>query len=154
MDDHGGVVGWDLANRLPLPAGTIELIYCEHFVEHLTLQQTVALCDEWYRLLQSGGKLRLSTPNLKKMIDEYRACRTTEWCDVGWSPVTPCQMMNEGLRLWGHQFTYDVDELRRVLVEAGFREVTEVAWRESGTPALRNLECRPFHGELILEATK
>jgi predicted SAM-dependent methyltransferase len=63
-------------------------------------------------------------------------------------------MLNEGLREWGHQFVYDACELGRLLEEAGFREVTQVAWRESTTPALRNLECRPFHGEIICEATK
>lgn len=63
-------------------------------------------------------------------------------------------MVNGAFRLWGHRFVYDEDELERILDDAGFRNVTPAAWRESTTPELRGLECRPFHGEIILEAVK
>jgi predicted SAM-dependent methyltransferase len=148
------VIGWDLTECLPVRDQTIDLIFCEHFIEHVTLERAKTLLADCYRVLRAGGILRLSTPSLKKLVDEYLSGRTSEWWDVGWRPATSCQMLNEGLREWGHQFVYDACELGRLLEEAGFREVTQVAWRESTTPALRNLECRPFHGEIICEATK
>ncbi|MFY9621328.1 MAG: methyltransferase domain-containing protein [Pyrinomonadaceae bacterium] len=154
LQGNGSVIGFDLTNRLPIDSNTIELIYSEHFIEHLTLNQTTALLAECHRVLQSGGIIRLSTPSLKKIIDEYLVGRTSEWLDVDWTPGTPCQMVNEGLRLWGHQFVFDADELRRTLEDAGFRRVIETTWRESATPALRGLESRPFHGEIIFEAVK
>jgi predicted SAM-dependent methyltransferase len=150
----GKVIGWDLAHGLPVRSGTIELIFCEHFIEHITLKQAKELLAECHRCLRSDGMLRLSTPSLKKVVEEYLLGRTSEWHDVGWSPATPCQMVNEGLRLWNHQFVYDDNELKRLLNEAGFREIRQVAWRESMVPGLRKLECRPFHGEVILEAIK
>jgi predicted SAM-dependent methyltransferase len=154
LDSKGDVIGWNLTNRLPVRSDTIELIYCEHFIEHITLKQATVLLADCYRVLRSGGILRFSTPNLMKLVDEYLSGRTSEWCDVGWSPSTPCQMVNEGLHLWGHQFVYDADELKRILEEAGYRKVTQVDWHESKTPALRNLERRPFHDEIIFEAIK
>ena len=154
LRSKGGVIGWDLADPLPVFSGAIEFIFCEHFIEHITLKQASLLFAECYRVMRPEGILRLSTPNLRKFIDEYLLGRVSEWCDVGFSPSTPCQMVNDGLRLWGHQFTYDFDELQRVLLESGYRKVTPVAWRESTSSALRNLEIRPFHGEVILEATK
>jgi hypothetical protein len=62
--------------------------------------------------------------------------------------------MNEGLRSWGHQFVYDADELRDVLAEAGFVAVEWAGWRQSRHPELNDLEQRPYHQELIAEATK
>ena len=154
LESKGAVIGWNLTDRLPIRSGTIALIYSEHFIEHVTLKQAAALLADCHRVLMPNGILRLTTPSLERVIDEYLSGRTQEWRDVGWSPATPCQMVNGAFRLWGHRFVYDADELKRILDEAGYRNVTQVAWRESTTPALRGLECRPFHGEIILEAVK
>jgi hypothetical protein len=62
--------------------------------------------------------------------------------------------MNEGMRSWGHQFLYDAGELSRILLEAGFANVKFVQWRESTIDELAGLETRPFHNELIVEASK
>jgi predicted SAM-dependent methyltransferase len=153
-ESSGKVIGWDLTERLPVRSGSVELIFCEHFIEHITLGQAEALLADCFRVLRPGGILRLSTPSLQKLIDEYLSGRTTEWSDVGWRPATPCRMVNEGLRSWGHQFVYDASELRSILEAGGFRNVTLAAWHESATPALRNLERRPYHGEIIYEATR
>src|ERR1041385_9099012 len=106
LNSNGTVIGWDLTGRLPVHSGTIELIYCEHFIEHVTLEQAAVLLADCHRALRPGGVLRLSTPRLTKLVDEYLFGRISEWYDVGWSPATPCQMLNEGLRRWGHQFVY------------------------------------------------
>ena len=150
----GKVIGWNLTEPLPVGSGSIELVYSEHFIEHISLEQAVSLVAEIYRVLKPGGILRLSTPSLNKLVDEYLAGRTTEWSDMEWNPLTPCQMLNEGLHLWGHQFVYDLNELQSLLEAAGFSGITQVAWRESSVPALVNLECRPFHNEIIVEAVK
>jgi hypothetical protein len=68
-----------------------------------------AVPDGIQRLGRSGG-------------NRARQARQPTVADVGWRPATPCQMVNEGLRLWGYQFLYDASELKRILEEAGFRE--------------------------------
>ena len=148
------VIGWNLTDPLPVRSGTVRLVFCEHFIEHIAPKEATSLLAECRRSLGVDGVLRLSTPNLRKVISEYSSGRIDEWTDVGWTPDTPCQMVNGAFRLWEHKFVYDVEELKRILVEAGFHKVTEVAWHESTTAALRELECRPFHGEIILEASK
>ena len=72
--------------------------------------------------------------------------------DVGWNPTTRCAMVNEGLRLWGHNFIYDQCELTLLLRQAGFTRIEAATWRESRHEPLRGLEARPFHKELICEA--
>ena len=152
--DNKQVVGWDLTHDLPVHTETIALIFCEHFIEHITRKQAKSLLNECYRCLRTGGIIRLSTPSLKKIVGEYLSRRLSEWHDVGFVPATPCQMVNDGLRLWGHQFVYDEEELKLLLEETGFQDIALVEWRESTIPELRNLECRPFHAEIILEARK
>jgi predicted SAM-dependent methyltransferase len=154
IDGPSGVLKWDLTQPLPLQAGTVRFIFNEHFIEHITQQEASALLSECCRLLVPGGVLRISTPSLRKLIDEYLLNRTIEWINVNWNPATPCQMMNEGMRSWGHQFLYDATELKNLLRACGFAEIVDVGWRDSRHGELRNLECRPFHDEIILEATK
>lgn len=150
---HAGSLLHDIIKPFPILSQTINFIYSEHFIEHITRRQAHNLLVECRRMLAPGGVVRLSTPNLRFIIDEYLRGRTTEWNDVNWNPVTPCQMMNEALRLWDHQFVYDFEELELLLKESGFSVVYPVSWRQSEYPELRSLECRPFHGEIIVEAT-
>ena len=125
------VICWDLTRPLPVSSETIKFIYSEHFVEHISLEQARGLLGECYRVLQPGGVLRVSTPSLRKLIDLYLSGKLLECIDVGWNPSTPCRLMNEGMRLWGHLFVYDCDELKHLLEAIGFCNLTRVIWHES-----------------------
>lgn len=149
-----GVVARDLTKPMPIDPGSIDYIFTEHFIEHITYEEACRVLADCHRVLRIGGVLRISTPDLRKLVDEYVAGRTDEWHDVDWAPVTPCHLMNEGMRLWGHQFIYDADELTRALREAGFQHVEPVDWGSSRHEPLNGLECRPHHREVMIEATK
>jgi hypothetical protein len=56
------------------------------------------------------------------------------------------------MRLWGHQFLYDREELIKSLNTAGFNTIEMVDHKKSDIECLNNLECRPWHNELIVEA--
>src|SRR6266850_3689498 len=57
-------VSWDLRRPLPLAHGSAEFIFHEHFLEHLTVQEGLALLRECHRLLMPGGVLRVAMPDL------------------------------------------------------------------------------------------
>jgi predicted SAM-dependent methyltransferase len=143
----------DLREKLPFADGSAAYLFSEHFIEHLTRAQGVALLAESHRVLAAEGVLRISTPDLKFLAASYLAGATDEWGEL-WCPATPSSLMNEGMRSWGHQFLYDANELIAVLREAGFRALVFVAWRQSLHGELAGLESRPFHNELIVEARK
>ena len=149
-----GVIRCDLTKPLPVESGSIEAIFTEHFIEHITRAESQRLLADCHRVLERGGVIRISTPNLEALVAQYRLRRTTEWSDVGWTPASPCALLNEGLRSWGHQYVYDADELSGLLSEAGFTRIRRAGWRESDHAFLRGLETRPFHDDLILEATR
>jgi predicted SAM-dependent methyltransferase len=142
----------DLRNPLPCADATVDLIYNEHFLEHLTRNQGLAFLKECRRVLNSRGVLRISTPDARWLLAQYLVGKLDEWTDVGWVPETSCRLLNEGMRSWGHEFLYDLPELIGTLKEAGFSEIHRVPYRASANPELGGLECRPWHQELIVEA--
>jgi len=154
LQKHPSIIQWDLADPLPVASGTVEYIFCEAYIEHITLEQAGILLSECHRLLKAGGVFRINTPCMEDTIRLYLSGDCTSQRDVGFNPATPCQMVNEMFRSWDHRFIYDIKELSRLCREAGYRRVTQVAWHKSTHPELRDLECRPFHNEIIIEATK
>jgi len=149
-----GVTRFDLERPLPFANGSVDLVYTEHFIEHLHKQQALVLLAECARVLRTGGALRISTPDLQVLVDEYQARRTTEWLDMQFAPGSPCDMVNEAMRLWGHLYVWDEQELFSALERAGFTGVRRVSWGRSAHEGLSGLESRPDHGDLIVEALR
>lgn len=143
---------WDLRDALPIEPGKVRLIYSEHFLEHITRDDGLRLLKHARMVLAGNGVMRLSTPNLGEMAKSYVEGRIVGAPFAGWEPKTTCQALNEGMRLWGHQYVYDEPELRSLLSEAGFSSVRRMAYRESSVPEFQGIESRPDLGELIFEA--
>jgi predicted SAM-dependent methyltransferase len=153
LDSPGSDLHADLTQPLPFVSDSVDFIFTEHFIEHITRPNAVALLKECKRVMRKNAVIRISTPDLNWLVQQYTLSKTDEWADVQWIPNTPCQMINEGMRSWGHQFLYDAPELNEVLHEAGFSSIKSVTYRGSDHDELRNLECRPWHRELIVEAS-
>lgn len=143
----------DLRNPLPYKNEFVDFIFNEHFIEHITRDEGLRFLKECRRVLKNKhGVLRISTPDLRWLVAQYTSGQLNEWENVDWVPKTSCDLLNEGMRLWGHQYVYDKEELFIILNEAGFSKITQVTYRESKYAELINLECRPYHKELIIEA--
>ena len=146
-------ITWDLRKPLPIANGQVRFVYTEHFVEHIEREDALRLLGRVRTAMAPGGVLRVSTPDLAKLVADYQAGRVIRMEHGGWFPETPCRMVNEGMRYWGHVFVYDEPELVALLKECGFSDVRRVKWGESDHPELRNLESRPDFADLIFEAT-
>jgi predicted SAM-dependent methyltransferase len=147
-----GVVSYDLRQGLPQETETVSYIYAEHFIEHIPYDACVKLLSNCYKVLKRGGIIRLSTPDLEYLVKAYQEKNLQAYVNM-WSPETPCKMMNEGMRLWGHEFIFDKDQLQLLLNHIGF-EVTFCNWGESKHESLKGIETRPFRGEIIVEGVK
>ena len=144
----------DLRQPLAFDDDSVDFIFSEHVIEHLTRQEGIAALKECHRILHPHGVMRVSTPDLRWAVQAYLDDKLSEWANVGWVPSTACQLLNEAMRLWGHQFLYDADELRRVFREAGFSYCRRVSWRTSTFVELSGLESRPYHHDLLFELRK
>lgn len=148
-----GGIKRDLRHGLGFGPASVDFIFSEHFIEHLTREEGQRFFQEAYAALKPGGVLRISTPDLDFLFKCYKTGRIDAWSPT-WNPKSPAAMINEGLRLWGHQFVYDHEEMREGLLMAGFNSVTKAQWHKSKHKELTGLEVRPSIGDLIVECVK
>jgi len=147
---------WDVRRRLPFGDGAARLVYHEHLMEHLTVDEGTRGLRDWLRVLEPGGVLRIATPDLEYLVDRYRAgwrdqawLRQPEYAFIG----TRAEMLNVAFRWWDHRYLYDGEELERRMREAGFGTIRRCAYRASGVPELAGLETRE-DSKLILEGVR
>jgi predicted SAM-dependent methyltransferase len=142
-------VVWDLRRGMPFADGSCAAVFGEHVIEHVLESTGRALLSELHRVLRPGGVLRLATPDLVKLIAIYEdrspeVDRETfaDYLDeiTGKRHERACQVLNDELRLWGHQYVYDEEDLSAKLREAGFTRIERVEAGESTHAALRGLE--------------
>jgi predicted SAM-dependent methyltransferase len=144
-----GEIHLDLRRRLPLPDGSVEFVFGEHVIEHLPEPAGARLLRELHRVIRPGGVVRLTTPDLKRIIAIYEDRNDVVSRDdyarfldgvTGKRHERPAQILNDYLRLWGHRHVYDEQDLRARLLEAGFSSVERVEPGESRHEPLRGLE--------------
>ncbi len=144
----------DLSQGLPRADASVDLIFSEHFFEHLTLADGVALMAECHRVLRPRGVLRIAMPDLTTIVRAYLG----DWRDQAWLAAYPqirtaAQMLNTGMRAWDHRYLYDLEDLTLRLTDLGFTDVRPVEWGRSDHPELVGLETRD-DSRLIVEATR
>lgn len=143
----------DLTLGLPFEAATVDRIFSEHTLEHFTRHDAVALLRECHRVMAPGGIIRVSVPSLRRLVDAYVA-RDLCFADVvGWRPATPAQLLNEGMRMWGHVFIPDADELLLMFREAGWAYALHSRHGYTLVPEMPT-EGRPNLGDLVIEAMR
>jgi predicted SAM-dependent methyltransferase len=152
---------YDLSRGIPLPDNSVDYIYNEHLIEHLTREDGAVFLTECLRTLRTGGVLRLSTPDLDAAIREYQdPALFNEYKPIrdkyGYGDFSPCQTFNINLRAWGHQFLYNKSEMNALLSDIGIGndKIAFCNTNESNDPNLRNLETRFDTGFIIVEVIK
>jgi len=150
-------LNWDLRYPLPFPDNSVDFIFNEHFVEHLTVEEARAILADLKRVLKAGGVLRIAMPDLAMVVDQYMNV------DLADDPVikrfkmdfiqTKAERINMSFRWWGHKWLYDWEELDRRLRESGFVNTRQGQHGKSRYKELCKLETRD-ESVLIAEATK
>lgn len=56
---------------IALPDGSVDVVYTEHCIEHLTDDAVIFLFEDVYRLLKAGGVFRISCPDANIIYDRY-----------------------------------------------------------------------------------
>lgn len=141
----GGIKRNLVANGLPYDNGTVDFIFSEHFLEHLTRSDALNLLKECNRVLKPRGIIRTTVPSIEALVDAYAKKDITRWGDCDWAK-TPAQMLWHGLTCWGHRFAYDSEELVLIHMEAGFSMAAQARHGK--------YEIRPWSGEITVEAVK
>ncbi|MCZ7652480.1 MAG: hypothetical protein M5U13_15465 [Thermoanaerobaculia bacterium] len=113
----------------------VAAVFAEHFLEHLALDEAIGFLEEAHRVLEPGGWLRLSTPNLEWVLaTHFRPAGSAPGADRGTLDL------NRAFYGWEHRFLWDRSFLERTLLACGFVDLAWPAYGESPRPWLRGLE--------------
>jgi predicted SAM-dependent methyltransferase len=144
----------DALDPYPFEDGAFDFAYAEHFIEHISRDAAIAWLREIHRLLTPGGFLRLSTPNLRRYVDGYVDPAESFFAEhrkmllnmplfgERGVPETRGFMVNHIFRFFGHQWIYDLDEMRAVAAGAGFdpAAVTDCSFQEGRLPEVAGMD--------------
>lgn len=141
-------IGLDITQPLPFPDQSMDAVYGSEVIEHIDRGSVPAFLGEAFRVLRTGGHLRLTTPDLAQVCRIYlgtgqftAADMATAWQDP---ECTPQVFINAMFRNWGHQWLWDFESFKDALALAGFARIyrAEVNQSDSEFQQLKNLETR------------
>lgn len=136
----------DFEHGLPFASQTVDFIFSSHLLEHLYCDEGGRLLREMYRVLKTGGWLRIAVPDLEHAFRLYQQGERTKALGYFFSD-SRIGSLNR------HQYMYDYPLLREALQCAGFVDVQRCAFREGRVPDLDLLDNRPEES-LYVEATR
>jgi SAM-dependent methyltransferase len=67
------IILWDLRKGIPFNNITFDVVYHSHLLEHIDQEYAPTFLKECYRVLKSGGILRVVVPDLQKIIVRYNS---------------------------------------------------------------------------------
>ena len=149
-----------MEDTLPWAPGTVDEIISTHVIEHMPRATGVQFLRKAWALLKPGGKLTVTTPDLRILCSRYLAGDLPFWnrqhpeFGLSWPGTTLCQRFNHAVHpAWGqgkpwagHVYIYDTDDLLIAAHEAGAVPVRIIP---ESSPYYK----RPDH-ETGIEATK
>lgn len=166
---HSGVYYLDVSSELPFANQTFDYILSEHLIEHLVYDQGLAMLCECRRILKKGGKIRVATPSLDKVMHLRTRLKSDlqkryiRWhIDHFFPGVHESEdvfVINSAFSGFGHRFLYDAAILAGSLRKSGFTSIAQYEPGESNDEHFRNIENRAgdemtcFTG-LVMEAAK
>ncbi len=114
----------DVRYGLPYPDGSAEFINASHLIEHLSRDEARDFLKECRRILKPDGKLRIGTPDLKKLIEAYTQGDMNRFNEH--QPDEYKNSPSQADRFWriltpDHKTIYDYEALKQLLEETGFK---------------------------------
>ena len=142
----------DVTEKLPYEDSSIDYIFSEHVIEHMDYDCGKFMLKECFRVLKPSGKIRISTPDLKFLIDLYTdnkseiQTRYIDMCikhnayDINTNRCSDAFIINNFVRAWGHLFIYDYESLSTLLLNVGYSNIQTFKICESNDEHLKNIE--------------
>jgi SAM-dependent methyltransferase len=135
----------NVCKRWPFHDNSADAIFSSHVVEHLTLRGARNCLANAYRVLKSGGVLRIVVPDLDAYIAEYSKQNAYDWAI---SLFEADQVAEKNM----HHFMYNCESMAKIMNEAGFSDIRRLSYRVGSCPDLDRLDNRP--DSLFMEAIK
>ena len=141
--------------KIPVEDGFCDGVLASHFLEHLTVTQSLVFLTECYRIMKPGGIIRIVVPDPEKFYTGTIQGEL-EWGDAYYSDQTFMQYAlfypgnpNES----GHEQLLEKFGLYCLLLQSGFHKARQMQYRVSQLPPLADIDNRPLYS-LYVEAEK
>jgi predicted SAM-dependent methyltransferase len=126
-------VCWDLTRGVPFASNSMQGIFTEHCLEHLTFAAVDQVLAECRRVLKPGGTLRIVVPDGQLYLTSYVRCIEGEKDiklpyaedDEYRGIYSPIMSVNRIFREFGHLFIFDFDAFRQLLTKNGFVNISK-----------------------------
>jgi SAM-dependent methyltransferase len=137
----------DVSRPFRFPDDTFDCVYASHLLEHLDRDVAERCLRQVYRVLRTGGILRLAVPDLDGVV-------------AGYDPADPDGFL-DGLyeghshrrsRASQHRWQYNARSLRTLLERVGFRDIEQRGFQDGRCPDLERVEHRRW--SLFMEGVK
>lgn len=154
--DHNVHYLADFGRPLPFPSASFDGVFCEHVMEHFSLEDGERLAREVYRILRVGGCFRVVVPDAELVLRRYFDAPTEMVARRCPGEATPMEAVNQYFRQrHEHQFLYDWITMEKMLLRVGFEAVSRSDFRQECHCKLPNLDDEKYQWEsLYVEATK
>jgi predicted SAM-dependent methyltransferase len=139
---------------------SLEVVFSEHFLEHITLPEARWFFRESFRVLKPNGLFRVSCPDMDAVTsgDTWRELAKVYESIGDFPPNTLTRkdlVVNHAFYGHGHKHLWTLEALREELEAVGFRDVERMPFGKSRVPGAA-IEIRQGEAfmSLIVEATK
>jgi predicted SAM-dependent methyltransferase len=142
--------GSDLRYPLKIDNNSIDGIFTEHTLEHLTYDQNDRLMAECFRIMKPGAVFRILVPDVSLFANNY-AANNKAWFDE-WERLmfinseskeraarklsTPMEAISFVTQEYYHMACWDFQTMKYYLEKNGFKNVTNPTWRQGKDPEL------------------
>jgi SAM-dependent methyltransferase len=166
----------DATKPFPILSASINFIFSEHHIEHISYKNAVSMLQESFRVLEPGGVIRVTTPHLKNVLSLYFNEDTGKgdlfnhsnefilsgfYNAINYIPVDDylkAHEINDMFYNYEHKFIYDFESLKRILKYAGFINITDCSQQNTLIKEFTNIETHidefDRYTTLAVEATK
>ena len=137
----------NVKRKFPFQKGTWDIVYSEHMLEHIYVDDVSRVLKEIYRVLKPGGLFRVTVPDLEihaknyveknkeffdPIIEKYKS-RWDKQKNKYWLVRSPggAFMTRAVQRFYRHRWMYDFETLSSCLKEVGFSECHKMSFGNS-----------------------
>jgi predicted SAM-dependent methyltransferase len=114
----------DIMTLGKFPAGFAEQIYACHVLEHVSHADAPKVLSRWHAVLAPGGELRISVPDIDRIVRVY-VDNWEHFQTDGNSPWVGLIYGGQEDRYDFHKTGFNLTWMRHLLERAGFRDVEE-----------------------------
>lgn len=147
-----GIKYGDIVKGLPIPEGSVDVVFCSHVLEHLALSDFYLALENTYKIIRRGGLFRVVVPDLQLDIIDYMAAINSEApkaqaeASINFCKNTVLGRTHRNRSVAGvvsalygnsqHRWMWDAKSLPAALAEKGFVDIRSFQKGESDDPVV------------------